>query len=65
MVSQKDIYISAQLLIQQHGEQAESIAMQRLQVLMDKDDVQGASVWLSVACAIEDLQNLNHQGKLH
>lgn len=65
MVSQKDIYISAQLLIKQHGDRAEDVAAEKMQAMMDSDDVQGAGVWLSVGQAIEDLRARNQQGKLH
>jgi hypothetical protein len=66
MVSQKDIYTSAQLLIKQHGKKAEDVATRRMEELMDKDDAKGAGVWLAIASAITDLQNLKQQqGKLH
>jgi hypothetical protein len=65
MVSPKDVYISAQLLIKQHGNKAEDIAAQKMQELMDKDDVKGASVWLSISQAIENLRTVKSQGKLN
>jgi hypothetical protein len=65
MVSRKDIYRSANVLIQRYGNEGETIAWQRMHKLMDKDDVRGASVWLSIASAIDDLQNVKRQGKLH
>ena len=65
MVSQKDIYISAQLLLKQHGENAEEVAEQKMQKLMDQDDAKGAGVWLSIMSAIEDLRNVKQQEKLH
>jgi hypothetical protein len=65
MVSQKDIYISAQLLIKQHGNKAEDIATQKMQEMIDKDDVKGAGVWLSIGQAIENLRVVKSQGKLN
>jgi hypothetical protein len=65
MVSRKDIYLSANVLIQRYGNEAETIAWKRMHELMDKDDVRGASVWLSIAGAIDDLQNVKRQGTLH
>jgi hypothetical protein len=64
MVSQKDIYASAQLLIKQHGNKAEDVAVRRMQELMDKDDAKGAGVWLAIAGAVTDLENIK-QRKLH
>jgi hypothetical protein len=65
MTSQKDIYISAQLLIKQHGDKAEAVAEQRMHEMMEKDDAKGASVWLSISCAIDDLRATEQKGKLH
>ena len=65
MVSLKDTYLSANTLIQQYGDEAETVATQRMHELMDKDDVKGASVWLDIASAIDDLQSIKRQGKLH
>jgi hypothetical protein len=65
MFSLKDIYLSAHALIEKYGDEAETVATQKMQTLMDNDDVQGASVWLHIACAIDDLRNAKRQGKLH
>ena len=65
MIDQKDIYRSAQLLIKQHGCEAEEIATERMREFMDKDDVKGASVWLQICHAIDILSMRDHQGKLH
>ncbi len=55
MISDKDIYTTANMLIKEHGEKAEEHAQQRMYELMDADDAKGASVWLSVMQAINDL----------
>jgi hypothetical protein len=65
MIDHKDIYRSAQLLIKQHGQNAEDIAAERMQELMQKDDAKGASVWLEICHAIDVLNMRDHQGKLH
>ena len=65
MVSPKDIYLSANVLIQRYGNEAETIACQWMHELLDKDDVRGASAWLCIASAIDDLQSVKRQGKLH
>lgn len=64
MVSQKDIYFAANLLVDVYGREAEDVAQRQLNELMGKDDVKGAAVWLSIAAAIDDLQHAK-QGKLH
>jgi predicted secreted protein len=65
MISQKDIFISAQLLIKQHGAKAEDYASKKMMNLIEKDDAKGAGVWLSIMSAIEDLRSIKQQGKLH
>jgi hypothetical protein len=65
MISQKNIYITAQMLIKQHGDEAEDYADGMMRSFIEKDDVKGAGVWLSIGQAIEDLRNKKRQGKLH
>ncbi len=57
MISDKDIYITANQLIKEHGDEAEQHAQQRMYELMDADDAKGAGVWLSVGQAIRNLQS--------
>jgi len=45
-------YASAKMLMEQQGNDAEDIAMERMRVLMEKDAVKGASVWLSIINAV-------------
>ncbi len=56
MISDKDIYTTANMLIKEHGDKAEEHAQKRMYELMDADDAKGAGVWLSVMQAIHDLQ---------
>jgi len=65
MVSQKDIFISAQLLIKKHGDHAETIAERRMQEMMERDDAKGASVWFSILSSLEDLRAMKQQRQLH
>ena len=65
MIDHKDIYRLAQLLIKQHGDNAEDIAAEKMQELMQQDDVKGASVWLEICHAIDVLNMRNSQEKLH
>lgn len=61
MITDKDIYTSAKVLISKHGKEAGAFADQRMQELMAKDDAKGAAVWLSIGQAIEDLNNMKKQ----
>ena len=46
MVSDLDIWRSANLLIRQHGDQAELEAAQRADAMLDNGDMDGRRVWL-------------------
>jgi hypothetical protein len=65
MLIQNDIYALAKRIIEKHGRKAEGIAESKMQELMAQDDVKGASVWLCIMVAIEDLHSLKSQKKLH
>jgi hypothetical protein len=65
MVIEKDIFLSAQLLIKEHGSKAEDYAHGQWKKLIAMDDVKRASCWFRIISAIADLNNLRAQGKLH
>lgn len=53
----KDEYRAANLLIQQHGDDALGVAANKLKKFLEgEQDVKAASVWLGVCEAIEELQ---------
>jgi hypothetical protein len=53
-VSDLDIFRSAHLWLEQHGEEAVPKAREMAAALRDKGDVDGADLWLRVIVAIED-----------
>ena len=55
MVTDKDIYRSANELIEQHGEDASLHAAMRADELMDAGDMEGRAVWIRIVKAIEEL----------
>jgi hypothetical protein len=65
MVTQKDLFRSAQELIKQHGNDAEELAIGKWQILLASDDVKAAGVWFLIAQAINDLNSMEQQGNLH
>lgn len=65
MISQRDIYATAQVLIRKHGKGADDYAHVMMLSFMEIDDLKGAGIWLCIGQAIEDLQNKKAQGKLH
>ena len=56
MPSDLDIYRSAKLLIDQHGEAAARHAAMRADALLEAGDIEGRRVWLSIREAIKELQ---------
>ncbi len=55
MVSDLDIYRSANELIKQHGDAADIEAAMRADELMDAGDMEGEAVWLRILKAVEEL----------
>ncbi len=56
MTSDLDIYRSAKLLIDQHGEDAARHAAMRADALLEAGDMEGKAVWLRILSAVKELQ---------
>ena len=54
-MEQIDIYRSANLLIERHGDAAVAEAARRAGAMHDKGDLDGARVWKAIVKAIEEL----------
>ena len=57
MVDEIDIYRSAKLLIDQHGEDAARHAARQARACSEKGNLKGRAVWLRVVRAIGELLN--------
>ena len=55
-VSDRDVYRAANLLIKQHGDDAERVAAERADQMLDRSDHDGQMVWLRIRRAIVELQ---------
>ena len=51
-----DIWRATNLLISQHGENAEVVATQRADVMLERCDPEGRLVWLRIRRALAELQ---------
>jgi hypothetical protein len=51
-----DIWRAANLLIKQHGENAEIVVAQRADLMLERGDPEGRLVWLRIKRAIAELQ---------
>ncbi|HEU5047355.1 MAG TPA: hypothetical protein VFT64_05860 [Rickettsiales bacterium] len=65
MPNRKDIFRSAQLLIKQHGQEAEGYATNQLKIFRERGDKQAVSVWFAIIEAIKTLQTTESSGSLH
>jgi hypothetical protein len=57
MISDLDIWRSANELIKQFGDTADIEAAARADALLDKGDLDGQRVWQRILKAIEEMQN--------
>ncbi len=62
MTSDLDIYRSAKLLIDQHGEDAPIFAAMQADKCLAAGDLDGKAVWMRVIGAIEELTNTDTPG---
>lgn len=57
MISDLDIYRSANAMISQYGSNAALETAQRADALMEKGDIEGQRVWRRILAAVNELQN--------
>ena len=55
MISERDIYTSANTLIKQHGEDARNHAARRTKELEECGDMDGVAVWKLIIMAMDEL----------
>ncbi len=56
MISDLDIYGSADVLIREHGEDAAIEAAQQADDMLDRGDLGGLAVWKRILVAIEEIR---------
>ena len=65
MTSDRDIWITANSLIKQHGEDAEIHAAMRHDELLDQGDIDGVMVWKRILKAVKELLSKPDASTLH
>ncbi len=63
MTSDLGIYQSARALVKRHGQDAPIHAAMRADAMLDKDDLDGFSVWKRILWAVEELQRAEPDGR--
>ncbi len=56
MTSDLDIYRSANLLVKQHGKDAQVHAAMRADAMLEEGDLDGLAVWKRILRAVEELR---------
>ncbi len=67
MISDLDIYRTAKLLVDKHGDEAPIHAAMKADAMLDKGDMDGKAVWLRVVKAAAELLDMEPRGpgRLH
>jgi len=65
MTTSLDIYRTANLMIQQHGEEAALQAAMRADEMLAKGNMDGKAVWMRVIESIEELQATEPESAVH
>jgi len=65
MTSNLNIHRTANLMIQQHGEEAALQAAMRADEMLAKGNMDGKAVWMRVIEAIGELQATEPEGAIH
>ena len=61
----RDVWLSAKVLVDQHGDEATIHAAMRSDELLDAGDLDGAATWRRVIQAINELENTEPDGSVH
>ncbi len=65
MTPDLDLYRSAKLLIDRHGDEAAIHAAMRADELLDRGDLDGAALWRRIVRAVEELLRDRGDDPLH
>ncbi len=55
MISDLDVYRSAQLLVERHGDGAPIEAAMKADAMLEKGDIDGQAAWLRILRAVKEL----------
>ena len=65
MISEREIWQSASVMIKRHGAEAAIQAAMRVDQMLEAGDVDGAATWKAIMRAIGDLQQEKPRGRPH
>lgn len=65
MVSEIDIWRSANVLVKQHGDDASFYAAQRVDAMAECGDLEGERTWKRILRPVEELQRESPEGSVN
>ena len=65
MISDRDVYASAKLLIDRHGDEAPIHAAMQADQMLERGDLDGQAVWMRILNAVEELLRGRGDDPLH
>ena len=65
MTTDIDIYRSAKLYVDQHGDQAALQAAMQADALLEAGDMEGSATWRKIIAAIEAMRSTETDGAVH
>ena len=65
MISELDIYRSAKILVDIHGENAPIEAAKKADEMLENGDLAGKAAWLRILKAIQEILLENTRGTIH
>ncbi len=65
MIPDLDIYRSAQVPIKHHGQDAPIEATMRADAMLEAGDLDAYAVWNRILRAVEELQRVTPEGRVH
>ena len=65
MIEDREIWACANMLLEQHGENAWFVASTRADELLEKGDMAGSRTFVRILDRICELQNMNPDGQVH
>jgi hypothetical protein len=64
VIDDHDIFRAAQLVIDQHGDDAAARASLRADLLLAERNVEGSTIWRRILAAVEELRRERREGEL-
>lgn len=65
MLSHQDLYKTASVMIELHGDEAEDFSATRANDFLDQGDIEGSLTWTRIMLIVAEINNPENNGALH